>query len=474
VLYAAQKLLIPVALAMFFAFLLTPAVMVLQRRGLNRVTSVLAVTLLAVAVFIGFTWLVASQVISFAAELPDYSVNIKNKIEAIHSVGQDKTWQRLEKMVQELSKSARVMNDVPPNANPASEPEPAQQPAAIIVEQSEPLWQRSLLSVFGSVGEFLGQVGLVVVLVIFFLLAREDLRNRFIRLVGHGRLTLTTKAVDDASQRLSRFLVMQLTINVSFGVCLGIGLTLLGVRYALLWGVLAAVLRYVPYIGSPIAALFPLLASIAQFAGWLEPGLIAVLFIVLELLTANVFEPLLFGHSIGASAVALLIAAAFWAFLWGPIGLVLSGPLTVCLVVLGKYVPHLDFLWVLLSDEPALEEDFSYYQRLSAHDEDEAEAIVLDYVKNHPVDEVYDELLAPALIYAGRDYRQQGLDGDDLHFIHETTRGILTNVEAARQELDAKLKADRSKDDHRLDDKVQILAVASRDESETNKRKDEK
>ena len=241
--------------------------------------------------------------------------------------------------------------------------------------------------------------------------------------------------------------------------------TLIGVQYALLWGVLCGVMRYIPYIGSPFAALFPLVLSVAQFEGWLEPALVCGLFVGLELVTANVFEPWLFGHSIGVSAVALLIAAAFWAFLWGPVGLVLSCPLTVCLVVLGKYVPQLEFLAILLGDEPPLDEDSTYYQRLSAHDQDEAEDIVLDYIKDHGPDAVYDALLIPALVNAGRDLQRQGLDDADVKFIHEATREILVTIEDARLERKTKEPvAAAGKNQHEDLTAVEILGVAARGE----------
>ena len=439
-LYWAQKVLIPVALALFFAFLLNPIVMQFQRWRLPRVLSVVAVTLLAATSFFAFGWLVVSQIGGLAGELPNYTDNIKKKMESVATLSENSFWPPIEEMLHDLG----ILSEPPKSPDPERkliQPPPGatpQPPLPVVIAESEPPWVRWLPNVFGPATELLGQIGLVVVLVVFVLLAREDLRNRFIRLVGHGRLTVTTKAVDDASQRLSRFLLAQLTLNVGFGLCVTIGLMLIGVPFALMWGFLGGVMRYVPYIGSAIAALFPVLLSIAQFDGWLEPILVAALIVSLEVIAANVFEPWLFGHSIGVSAVALLISAAFWAFLWGPIGLVLSCPLTVCLVVLGKYVPNLEFLAVLLGDQPALNQDFIYYQRLSAHDQDEATDIALDFAKEHPIDEVYDALLIPALTYAGRDFQRQGLDDDDVAFIVEATREILADLDDLRLERRSK------------------------------------
>jgi len=467
VLYLAQKVLIPVALAIFFAFLLTPVVMKFQRWGFHRVIAVMSVSLLTAALFLGFGWLVVSQMVGLAGRLPSYTANINKKIEAVQSLGEGTVWSGLEEMIHKLGVAPEMPEPPNPKDHPAKPAAPAQQMVPIVVDQAEPFWLRWLASFVSPATEFLGQVGLIIVLVIFMLLSREDLRNRFIRLVGHGRLTATTKAVDDASQRLSRFLLVQLTINAAVGLCVTLGLTLIGVPYALLWGFLIGVLRYLPYIGSPIAALFPIMLSIAQFDGWLQPGLVALLILGLELVAANVFEPWLFGHSIGVSAVALLIAAAFWAFLWGPIGLVLSCPLTVCLVVLGKHVPNLAFLTVLLGDQPPLAEDVTYYQRLSAHDEDEATDIVLEYIKNRPTDEVYDSLLIPALIYAERDLQRKGLDEDDVHFVHATTRVILVDVEEVRQERKAKAEsAVSTKIPQPAPAKVRILGIPARGQSD--------
>ncbi len=229
--------------------------------------------------------------------------------------------------------------------------------------------------------EYLGELALAIILVIFMLQKREELRNRLIRLMGRGRIATATKFVDEAGQRISRFLLMQAMVNGTFGLVLAGGLLLIGVKYALLWGFLAAMLRYLPYIGAYLAAVFPISLGLAMFDGWGTVFMVAGLFVVLELIAANFVEPWLYGQSMGVSEIALLVAAAFWAVLWGPIGLVLSSPLTVCLVMLGRYVPQLEFLAVLLGDEPALDPSVSFYQRLLARDQDEAEDLVLEHVK---------------------------------------------------------------------------------------------
>ena len=247
----------------------------------------------------------------------------------------------------------------------------------------------------------------MVVLVIFMLIDHADLRNRLIRLAGYGRLPLATRALDEAVQRISRYLQMQSIINGSYGVALALGYFLIGVPYAFFWGFLAATLRFIPYVGPVLAAAFPIVLSLAAFDGWVQPILVISLVLVLELVSNGLLEPLLYGQSTGVSEVALMVAIAFWTWLWGPVGLLLATPLTVCVSVLGRYVPQLEFLKILLADEPVLEAHAAYYQRLLAKDQDEAAAIVDDALRTQALDAVYDEVLIPALVAAKRD-REQG------------------------------------------------------------------
>ena len=242
------------------------------------------------------------------------------------------------------------------------------------------------------------------------LLKYEDLRNRLIGLVGSGQLTVTTRALDDAGQRISRYLLMQFIINGSYGLAAGLGLFFLGVPYAVLWGFLAAVFRYIPYVGPWIAAFFPIIISLVAFPGWGQLALVIGLFVLLELWSNLLMEPWLYGHSIGVSEVGLLVVTGFWTWLWGPIGLVLATPLTVCLVVLGRHVPQLHFFDLLFGKAPALAPPVIYYQRLLARDQEEATEVVEDYVKAHSLEKVYDEVLIPALLLAWQD-RQQGHPG---------------------------------------------------------------
>jgi hypothetical protein len=265
-------------------------------------------------------------------------------------------------------------------------------------------------------------------LVIFMLIQYADLRSRLIRLAGYGRLTIATKALDEAGQRISRYLLMQSIINGSFGFAVGLGLFLIGVPYAILWGFLAAVLRFIPYVGPIVSAFLPSALSLAVFPGWVQPFLVIGLILILELASNMVMEPLLYGQSAGVSEVALLIAVAFWTWLWGAVGLLLATPMTVCLGVLGKYISHMEFIGVLLSDEPVMEPSTNYYQRLVAHDQDEAAALVDEYLKTHTLEETYDEVLIPALNAAKRDYEVGTLTEEDMQFIVGATRGIVEDL----------------------------------------------
>lgn len=427
-LYWAQTVFIPVALAVFLTFLLSPLVNVLQQRGLGRVPSVLLVVVLSATVLGGIGWAATHQVVGLAEQLPTYTGNITKKVQALREMTEGTG--RLGQMIQDITEAWQARPDAaghPAGAAPAAPAQPGQ-PPALVVQPEGPAWLGRVPGALGSLAEHLGGLALAFLLLLFMLLKREDLRNRLLRLVGHGRLTASTKAVEEAGDRISRFLVMQAVLNASFGLLLSCGLLLLGVDYALLWGFLAGVLRYVPYLGVWIAATFPLTLSLAMSEGWLSPLLVLGLFLVLEVVISSVLEPWLFGKSMGVSEVALLISAAFWAFLWGPIGMVLSSPLTVCLVVLGRYVPQLEFLEVLLGDEPALDPQASYYQRLLARDQDEATAVVLARLKAVPPEQVYDDVLVPALNYAKQDRLRDDLSEADARFIVAATREVIEDL----------------------------------------------
>jgi hypothetical protein len=283
--------------------------------------------------------------------------------------------------------------------------------------------------------EFMAQLALALVLLIFMLLKREELRNRIIRLLGHGRIIAGTRFVDEAGQRISRFLLMQAIVNGSVGLVIGVGFYLIGVKYALLWGMLTTILRYLPYFGPILAVAFPAVISFAM-STTLTPTLLLIgLFLAVEIVVANLVEPRVYGQSMGVSEIALLVSAAFWGFFWGPVGLVLSSPLTVCLVSLGRYVPQLEFLWVLLGDGPPLDPEVHFYQRLLAQDEREAKELILEKLASDGVDTAYDAMLIPALRSAKRNHAHDLIGDDDVSFAFSAVNAIVENLEGRVREI---------------------------------------
>jgi predicted PurR-regulated permease PerM len=418
ILYLAKAFIIPLALAILLAFILTPIVRETQRSGLSRVPAVMVTVVLTMALIAGVGWQVGAQVNTLARQLPENKERIRKKIADLRGSGEG-TISRLLQMFRELS-------DEP--EKPAAEPaEIAKQ--VIVVRPEEASGFESLARTMVPVLEPLATAGFVVILVIFMLIRREDLRNRLIGLLGHGHLTGTTRVIVDAAQRLSSFLLTQLLVNVGFGIVFGLGLLVLGVPYAFLWGFLTAVLRFVPYIGTWISVAFPLTLSFALAPGWGQPISLLVFFVVMDLVVANVLEPLLFGHSTGVTPIALLVAAAFWTWIWGPIGLVLSTPLTVCLVALGQHVPRFQFLTLLMGDKPALAPHLSYYQRLLARDQAEAQQVATHHAHTQGHERVYDEVILPALALARHDRARDGLIAEDEDYIYQTSRAILAHLE---------------------------------------------
>ena len=418
--YWARPVLVPVALAMLLAFLLSPVDSALQRLGLGRAVSVALLAVMTLSLIGVIGWAISLQVKEFAHNLPDYQGNIKKRIEDLQ-VSQGTT---LDKVRLEFE---QLIGDVSTNAPSA---EQARQPVLVTVQGgrfSSGMWQLS--PVVRPLLESLFYILLVAVLVIFMLLERDELRNRAIRLLGYGRLSLTTQALDEAGQRVSRYLFAQFIVNACLGVAIGLGLFLLGVPYALLWGLLIIILRFVPYIGIWIAAILPFAVSLATSSNWWQPLSVMAMFVVLEPVVAMVIEPMVFSQSAGTSKLAMLIAIAFWTWLWGPVGLLLATPLTACLAVVVKYAPQLEFIAVLLGDEPMMQASVAYYKRLLALDQDEADAIVEEQLRTHPLEQVFDEVLVPALHYAKRDSRLGILTDDDQEFIYQCTREIIEGID---------------------------------------------
>ena len=378
-LYLAREILIPLAFAIMLAVILTPAVTWLQKVLLGRVTAVALVMTITIAATGGVGWVIFNQLVGVANQLPRYQQNIHNKLEAMRTPGVG-ALSRATASIQDL---ARDLTSV---KAPVAPPAPGDRvsgplPVQIVEEPANELqYVRDLAAPF--LGP-LGKVGIILIFSVFLLINQKDLRNRLFRLAGLDRLNVLTQALDDATQRVSRYLLMQLLVNACFGVLCGIGLYLIGIPYAALWGSVAGILRIVPYLGAVVSALLPFTLSLAVFDNWLHPLLVLLLFAALELITSNFVEPWLYGIHTGISSLALLLTAVFWAVLWGPSGLILSTPLTVCLVVLGRYVPQFSFLYVLLGDEAVLASEARFYQRLLAMDEQEAKAVAELYLREN-------------------------------------------------------------------------------------------
>ena len=424
VLYWAQAVLVPIALAILLTFVLTPPVTWLER-WIGRVAAVLAMVTLVFTVFGLAGWGLARQMDHLAEDLPRYRVNILAKIADVRGAGKGGSVEKLQDTIEDI-KTDLGKSEVPRGT--ISRP---------VVVTSEQVAGFSGFTWLSPIVGPLGTAGLVLAMVIFMLLERRDLRDRLIGLLGHGHLAITTKAFDEAGTRVSRQLLMQSLVNLLYGVAAGAGLYFLGVPYPLVWAALAAVLRFIPYVGPVLGAGAPILVSLAAAEGWAGPLYVVGLFLVLELFTNLVLETVLYAGAAGVSPVALLASVAFWTWLWGPLGLVLATPLTVCLVVLGKHVPGLEFLGTLLADTPALAPEYGYYQRLLARDQSEAADLIERYIKTESPRSVYDALLLPALNYAERDRLEQRLSPDEETAVIDTTRELLSDAAESIRRLHA-------------------------------------
>jgi predicted PurR-regulated permease PerM len=431
VLYWAQAVLVPIALAVLLTFVLTPPVSWLER-WLGRVPAVLAAVTLVFIVLGLAGWGLARQMGHLADDLPTYRVNILAKIADVRGAGKGGSVGKLQETIE------GIKTDLGQSSAPT---ETAARPVVVTSELVAGfpgfVW---LAPIVGPVGT----AGLVLAMVIFMLLERRDLRDRLIGLFGHGQLTVTTKAFDEAGTRVSRQLLMQSVVNLVYGIAAGLGLYVLGVPYPWVWAALGAALRFIPYIGPVIGAGAPILVSLAALPGWAGPLWVVGLFIVLELFTNLVLETVLYAGAAGVSQVALLVSVAFWTWLWGPLGLLMATPLTVCLVVLGKHVPGLEFVGLLMADTPALAPEFGYYQRLLARDQGEAADLIEQHIKTEAPRTVYDALLLPALNYAERDRLEQRLSLDEETAVIDATRELLSDA----AESIRRLQSDPSEPDH--------------------------
>ncbi len=428
VLYFGRTVFVPLALAVLLAFLLGPVVSRLQHWGLGRVPPAVGVVLLFLVIlgFIGA--LMTTQLTDLAHKLPEYQTNIHRKVESIRASGGGL-----------IKRVTRVVGDFTDSLTPARTPAPRNQteekPVPVEIRHAAFSPLDMIQKILGSLLSLVVTAGLVLVFVIFMLIERTALRDRIIRLGGSRRINATTSMLDDASQRVSRYLLAQLVINSAYGILAGIGLYFIGVPNPFLWALVAALFRYIPYLGIWIAAVMPAALAFAVEPGWVKILLVFGLYFGIDLIMYNFLEPLLYGNSTGLSPLAILVAAVFWTWLWGGVGLLLATPLTVCVVVLGRHVPQLWFLRILLSDEPMLRPETRFYQRLLAMDLEEATEIAEEFLKGKSLEEFYDGIIIPALTLAEEDRHQGRLDENRQRFVFQNSRILVEDLADRAREL---------------------------------------
>jgi predicted PurR-regulated permease PerM len=428
-LYFGRDVLLPLAVAVLLTFALAPVVAWLRRLHVPRIAAVIAVVVAAFAAIILFGAIVAGQLSTLALNLPQYQSNIEAKVQAIRDadVGES-VFERVSGLLERLGREIQADEEAVEPGTVATQREALRPlPVRVIEPSAQPL--QVLQTLVGPLIEPLATGGIIVVVVIFMLMKREDLRDRFIRLVGAGDLHRTTAAIQDAGRRVGQYLLMQLVVNVTYAIPVGIGLWVIGVPNAPLWALLALVLRFVPYIGPVIATIFPLALALAVDPGWTMVLWAGALFIVLELVSNNVVEPWLYGSRTGLSPLAIIVSAIFWTWLWGPLGLLLSTPLTVCLVVLGRHVPQFEFLDVLLGNEPVLEPHQQLYQRMLAGDPDEATDRAEAFLADHPLAVFYATVAIPALALGESDRSRGVLTDERRRRVAECAAELVDNLE---------------------------------------------
>ena len=461
VLYFAKEVLLPLAIAVLLTFALAPISSRLRKLGFPRILAVITTVVLAFLVLVLFSLIVAGQVAEVAQNLPAYQGNIIGKIRALQESGTDNGIVR--RLTAVIERVGRELNEPKPavsgDAPAAREP--------LLVEIFAP--SRPIETLTRLIGPLLGPVaslGLIIVVVIFMLLEREELRDRFIRLVGYGDLHRTTEALQEAGSRVALYLLLQLVVNCAYGIPLALGLWAVGIPNAILWGMLAIVLRFVPYIGPVIATVLPLFLAFAVDPGWSLVLWVGAIFLVLELTSNNIVEPWLYGSRTGLSPLAIIVAAIFWAWLWGPVGLILSTPLTVCLAVLGRYVPQFEFLEVLFGSEPVLDPKERLYQRLLAGDPDEATDQAEEILEDDYLEDYYGKVAIPALLLAEQDRRRGVLKADQMEQVFQTAITLVSNLEEIAQQEEQEEEEGAQQDDESAEGMPAAAARASEENEE--------
>ncbi|MBZ9763939.1 AI-2E family transporter [Mesorhizobium sp. CA8] len=429
-LYFGREVFLPIAVALLLTFAIAPVVSWLKRAGVPRIVAVIASVAGAFAALSLFAFIVATQVSDLAQNIPVYQINILTKVRALKESGLGGgIVSRLSGVIERVGQEIDRQEPQLPSAAQA----PTRDPIPVeVVAHEKPL--EVLQNLIGPLISPLASAGLVIIVVIFMLMEREDLRDRFIRLVGYGDLHRTTQALQDAGKRVGQYLLMQLVVNTVYAVPITVGLWVLGIPNAVLWGLLALALRFVPYIGPIVGALLPLFLALAVAPGWSLLLWTVALFIVVELITGNVIEPWLYGSHTGLSPLAIIVAAIFWTWLWGPIGLVLSTPLTVCLVVLGRHVPQFEFLDVLFGNEPVLEPHARLYQRLLAGDPDEATDHAEEMLEEKYLFQFYDQVAIPALLLGEQDRGRGVMDDEQRRQVADSAKTLVANLDDSAQQ----------------------------------------
>lgn len=469
-LYFARIVFIPLALALLLSLVLSPPVAFLERIKLPRALAIFLMIVLLVGLMGLVSWKTSQQFVDLTDQLPSYRQTLEDKIRSLKGPG-SQSLHKASDTVKELSKEISAVSPASiPSLSATKKSASATGSSAsrpITVELVAP--GNPLESVENLLGP-LGNAGVVILFTVFILAGREDLRNRLIRLAGGGRLNMMTQALDEATQRINRYLLLQLLVNSGYGLIVFTALHFIGIPNSALWGVTAAVLRFLPYIGPPMAAAMPILLSLAVFPGWQHALATAGLFLVLELTVANIVEPLLYGAHLGLGPLAILVAAVFWTLIWGFPGLVLATPLTVCLVVMGRYVPSLSFLNVLLGDEAVLPPHAQYYQRLLATDQNEARQVLELHLKENNLEELYSTVLIPALSLAEQDRHRNELDEEKQTFIYQSTREIIEELADTAPGQNAESTSENSSELFRtgIDEasSLDVLCIPARDDAD--------
>jgi predicted PurR-regulated permease PerM len=428
-LYFGREVFIPLVLAILFSLALAPVVSLFRRLYFPRVAAVMSTVVLALGLLVGVGFVIGEQVTELAGNLPQYQTVIEKKVAGLQDGFLGRASDLLKRATREVQKASDQTSEPPPATSGTPAQTEGEKPTLVRVQEPNPSPFTIARNVLGPVVEPLTTTGIVLVVVVFILLQREDLRDRLIRLFGASDLHRTTAAMNDATRRLSTYFLTQLGINAAFGVIVALGLWWIGVPSPALWGVFGALMRFVPYVGGFISAAAPLLLAAAVDPGWSMVFWTVALFLITEALMGQVAEPMLYGHSTGMSPLAVVVAALFWGFLWGPIGLILATPFTVCLVVLGRHVERLEFLDVLLGDRPALTPVENFYQRMLAGDPDEAQDQAEQMLKTRSLSSYYDEVALKGLQLAAADFQRGVLTQPQLDTIKTLTQSLVDEFE---------------------------------------------